>query len=101
MTAIRISDDIIPLGDFKTHASRYLREAQAHGRPLVITQNGRPAGVLLTTAEYDRLTERERLIAAINQGLAESEAGLYVDSDEIGDDIIGFLDRRFGPLTDE
>lgn len=101
MTAIRISDDIIPLGDFKTHASRYLREAQAHGRPLVITQNGRPAGVLLTTAEYDRLTERERLIAAINQGLAESEAGLGVDSEEIGDDIIGFLDRRFGPLTDE
>lgn len=44
------------------------------------------------------LTEKERFIAAIRRGLAEAEAGLGVDDEELGDDLNAALDRRFGPL---
>jgi hypothetical protein len=29
-------------------------------QPVIINQNGKPAGVLVSPTEYDRLTERER-----------------------------------------
>ncbi len=95
MKPISIQDDIIPIGEFKTHASRIMRGLREHSRPVVITQNGRPAGVLVTPEDYDRLTERERFVAAVHQGLAESEAGMAIDDDN---DLNALLDGKFGHL---
>ena len=94
MKAIQVQDDIIPIGEFKTHASRIMRQLRANGRPIVITQNGKPAGVLVPTADFDRLTERERFVAAIHHGLAEADAGLGIDDA----DLTAELDREFGQL---
>ncbi len=80
---LRVSDDILPIGEAKAHLSRILRELAERGRPVVITQNGRPAGVVITPAEYDRLTYRERFVSAVEQGLAEAEAGVGYTSAEV------------------
>lgn len=48
MKSIRISSDIIPPGEFKSGISTCLKKVQATGQPLIITLNGRPAGVLLS-----------------------------------------------------
>ncbi len=93
MKSISIQDDIIPIGEFKTHASRIMRGLREQGRPVVITQHGRPAGVLVTPEDFDRFTERERFVAAVEQGLAESEAGLGLAS---GEDLNDVLNREFG-----
>jgi prevent-host-death family protein len=90
MSSICISEDILPLGEFKTHASRVLRGMRQHGRPLVITQNGRPAAVLLMPEEFDRLTERERFVRSVQAGLRDAEAGRTISDEELGRD----LDRR-------
>jgi prevent-host-death family protein len=79
-------------GEFKTHASRIMRGLREQGRPVVITQHGRPAGVLVTPEDFDRFTERERFVASVEQGLAESQAGLGVVSDG---DMNEVLDREF------
>ena len=42
---------------------------------MVVTQNGRPAGVLLSPKAFDALTERARFFAAIEEGLADGDAG--------------------------
>lgn len=55
MKKLSVSEDIIPVGEFKSGISRYLKSLRETGRPLVITQNGRPAGVLLSPNEYDHL----------------------------------------------
>ena len=94
MKPISIQDDIIGIGEFKTHASRIMRGLREQGRPIVITQHGRPAGVLITPEDFDRLTERERFISAVNEGLADSEAGRLISDDELTAE----LDREFGPL---
>ncbi len=39
---------------------------------MVITQNGRPAGVLLSPREYDRMQERQRFLESIAAGLADA-----------------------------
>ena len=92
-----VSQDILPIGDFKTHAGRVLRRLRADGRPVVITQHGRPAGVLLSPEEYDRLRQHDRFIEAVHEGLADAEAGRTISDEELGAD----LDALFGPLEDQ
>jgi prevent-host-death family protein len=75
MRALRISEDIVPVSDFKAQATDWLRRAADSGQPVVITQNGKAAGVLLSPAEFDRLTEQARFVAAVREGLGDADAG--------------------------
>ncbi len=83
MAYLHVSQDILPLGEFKTQASRVLRRVREQGRPIVITQNGRPAGVLLSPEEFDRLTARERFMTAVTTGLADVEAGRVLEDEDV------------------
>jgi prevent-host-death family protein len=75
MKPVRISEDIVPVSDFKAHAADWLRRVSDTGQPIVITQNGKAAGVLLSPAHFDELTEQARFMKAVDAGLADSEAG--------------------------
>jgi len=78
MRAVRVSEDIVPVSDFKAQAADWLRRVAETGQPIVITQNGKAAGVLVSPAEFDRLTERARVLEAIDAGLADEKAGRVV-----------------------
>ena len=95
MKQLHVSQDIVPIGQFKAHASRMLRELRKDQRPLVITQHGKPAAVVLSPEEFDRLIERERFVFAVREGLADSEAG-RLSSDE---DFTAELDQALGKLA--
>lgn len=75
MKPVRISENFVPVSEFKAQAAEFLRKLGEGGAPLVVTQNGKPAGVLLSPEAYDELTERARFIAAVNEGLADAKAG--------------------------
>ena len=83
MKAMRVSDGIVPLGEFKAQAARWLRRLSDRGRPVVITQNGRPAGVLISPSEFDRLQERQRFLESIAAGVADADAGRVMDTKEL------------------
>ena len=76
MKHLSIAEGVIPLGDFKTHAASYLKNLDG---PMVITQNGRPAGVLLSPADYDQLTERHLFLESLAAGLVDAEEGRLID----------------------
>jgi prevent-host-death family protein len=65
----------VPVSDFKARAADWLRRVSDTGQPVVITQNGKAAGVLMSPAQFDELTEQLRLVGAIDAGLADAEAG--------------------------
>lgn len=75
MRPVRIAEDIVPVSDFKAQAAEWLKRVAESGHPLVITQNGKAAGVLLSPAQFDALSERARFVAAVDEGLADSKAG--------------------------
>ena len=83
MKEVQISDGIVPLGEFKAQAARLLRRIGESGQPMVITQNGRPAGVLLSPREYDRMQERQRFLESIAAGLADAESGRTMTTMEL------------------
>jgi prevent-host-death family protein len=91
---LQISEDILPVGEFKTQVSRILRRLQVTRRPFVITQNGKPAAVLLSPEEFDRLNEHARFIEALDEGLADSVAGRVVEDGELTRE----LDETFGTV---
>ena len=94
MKELQISEDILPIGEFKTQASGVIRRLATSRRPFVITQNGKPAAVLITPEEFDRLTEHARFLEAVDEGLSDSTAGRLVDDTELTQE----LDKTFGPI---
>lgn len=94
MKPIRAAEDIVPLNDFKARASELFRQLRVRQRPLIITQNGKPAAVLITPEEFDRIRETDRFSEAVAAGLADSAADRLIDDEELG----AVLDAEFGPL---
>ena len=83
MKPINIAQNIISLTDFKNKASKMLREIQSSHRPLVITQNGKAAAVLISPADFDILTEQVRFIDAVQRGLADVQNGRVLPDEDL------------------
>ncbi len=95
MKPLQVSSDILAIGDFKARASQVIRQLRDSQRPIVITQNGKPAAVLITPEAYDRFTAHQLFTRAVNQGLDDVAAGRVMDDE----DLTAVLDREFGPLS--
>ena len=65
MKPLKISEDIVPLGEFKAKATSIIKALPGRRNPLVITQNGRPACVVMSPMEFDRMREREAFLDAL------------------------------------
>ena len=83
MKQLNIANDIVPVGEFKTKVSKYLNNMKSTGRRMIITQNGKPAGVLLTPADYDELVYAKSLIESVNRGIADIEAGQVFTTEDL------------------
>ncbi len=81
MKNISVTNDIIPVGQFKSSLAKYLKEIQEKKNSLIITQNGKPAGVLISPSEFDELRQTKLFIDSISRGLADLEKGeIYTTS---------------------
>src|SRR3990172_6839202 len=75
MRAVRVSENFIHVSEFKAQAADWLRKLAETDAPVVVTQKGKPAGVLLSPRAFDELTEQARFVSAATEGLADAEAG--------------------------
>lgn len=83
MKPLNVSKNIVPLSEFKAKASRMIRDAQSSHQPLVITQNGKAAAVLISPEDFDCLTEKARFIDAVQKGLTDVEKGRVVADEDL------------------
>ena len=88
MKHLQVSEDIVPIGQFKAHASKLIRGLRGSKRPLVITQNGKPAAVVVTPEEFDRLVERRRFVEAVGDGLRDADSGRVVSDAELARELV-------------
>ena len=94
MKIISVSNDIVPLSEFKTSISKWLKNVQNTGHPLIITQNGRPAGILLSPSEYDDLIHNKLFIDSVNRGISDVDTGNVYNSKELRDELKKRRDLR-------
>ena len=83
MKPLHVADDIIPLARFKAQASQVFKRLHEEQRPVVITQNGKPAAVLITPEEFDQVQEHQRFMGAIREGLDDVSAGRVLDDEDL------------------
>jgi prevent-host-death family protein len=65
MLAIRFSEDVRPVSEFRANAAAFIEQIQTTHRPILLTQHGRGAAVLIDVAEYERLVERAEVLEDI------------------------------------
>ncbi|MEI6208731.1 MAG: type II toxin-antitoxin system Phd/YefM family antitoxin [Desulfuromonadales bacterium] len=83
MRSISISNDIVPIAEFKTNISKWFKTLQTSRHPLIITQNSKPAGVLLSASDYDELVYRKTFLDSVERGMADVESGRTLTTDEL------------------
>ena len=69
-----IAEDIVGVGEFKTHASAYLRRVKQTRGPVIITQNGRATAVVVSAERYLELENREWVRDQIREGIESLHA---------------------------
>jgi len=83
MKPINIFQNIVSLSVFKNKASKMLHEIQNSHRPLVISQNGKAAAVLISPADFDLLTEQIRFVEAVQSGLTDVQNGRVLPDEDL------------------
>lgn len=82
LKTIQLSTDLITVAEFKDHAGSYLDRVQSSGHPIVITKNGKAAGVIMSPAEYDRIQYKQALLESVARGIADGDAGRVKSTEE-------------------
>jgi antitoxin YefM len=83
MKIMSITNDIVPIGKFKTNLSKWFESVKKSGHPLVITQNGKPAGVLLSPSEYDEMVYKRAFLDSIKKGIDDAKSGKVYNPDTL------------------
>lgn len=75
--------DIMPVTDLRQDAAAALKRVRASKQPLVITQRGRAAAVMLSVEAYERGEHERQLLMLLARGEKEIAAGQGYDLDEV------------------
>ena len=76
MQRLMIDQDIKPLSELRANAAAIVQQVRDTKRPLVLTQHGRGAAVLLDVNEYEKLLEKLELFEDIRVAEQEAAQGL-------------------------
>jgi prevent-host-death family protein len=75
--------DIIPVSDLRQGAARVLKQVKDSREPIVITQRGRAAAVMLSIEAYEQSERDRELLHLLAKGEKEIEAGSGHDLDSV------------------
>jgi prevent-host-death family protein len=73
MSKINLSEDLLPVSDFRTRTAEVVAKLKKTRRPVILTQRGRSTAVLEDVREYEQRTERLELLEAILTGIRAAE----------------------------
>ncbi len=78
MPKVSLSEDLLPISDFRTRTAEVVERMKKTGRPVILTQHGRSTAVLEDVREYEQRAERLELLEAILMGIRTAEKGQVV-----------------------
>ncbi len=81
MARLHLDSDIKPVSEFRANAAQMLEQVRNTGRPLVLTQRGKSAAVLLDVREYERLRDELDILRDIRTAEEQLASGGGVPHD--------------------
>ena len=83
MTRAVFDQDIRPISELREKATAFVQQVRETQRPMVITQHGRSAAVLMDVVQYERLMERLEILEAVRIGEQQIAEGRFIDNDTL------------------
>ncbi|MBN2822272.1 MAG: type II toxin-antitoxin system Phd/YefM family antitoxin [Coriobacteriia bacterium] len=74
-TAVKFSEDVVPLGEMKINPGKVVRRVDETGRPVLLTSHGRGVAVVQALSEFEAAQDEREFMRAVVSGLADIEAG--------------------------
>lgn len=84
----------LPLSDLDEEVSKVVDRLEKDGGHVVFTRNGEPAAVLMSSEQFAHLTERDRFMRGVLDGLADVEVGRVHATAEVK----AALEQDLGPI---
>jgi len=75
--------DIIPVSDLRQGAAKILKQLKDSKEPLIITQRGRAAAVMLSVETFERSEHDKELLRLLAKGEREIEIGEGYDLEAV------------------
>ena len=79
MSRIQLDEDIRPLSEFRANVASFIDKVRETKRPVVITQRGKSAAILLDVSEYEALMQKIELLTDIHIAEKQLADGLGID----------------------
>jgi len=75
----RTLPDVRPVSDLRQNMAEVMESIDSEKRPVILTKHGRGRYILLSIEDYNKLTSLNLLYEAIDEGIADIEAGRVSD----------------------
>ncbi len=83
MERIRLDEDVQPVSEFRQNAARFVQQVRETRRPLVLTQHGKSAAVLMDVEEYERMVDEMEVLRVIGRGMQDIAEGKVIPHEEV------------------
>ncbi len=84
--------DIQPVSEFRANAAKFIEQVRATKEPVILTQHGRGAAVLVDIESYEELIDELTIRRGIEQSIADERAGRV----HAHEDVMKELRARYG-----
>lgn len=78
MSKLKPSRDIQPVTEFRANAAQFIEQVQATGQPVILTQHGRSAAVLLDVGSYEGMLDELALLRDVRKAEQQVASGKTV-----------------------
>ncbi|MBP7549032.1 MAG: type II toxin-antitoxin system Phd/YefM family antitoxin [Gemmatimonadaceae bacterium] len=75
MSKLKPTRDIQPVTEFRANAAQFIEQVRGTGAPMILTQHGRSAAVLLDVESYEALMDELALLRDVRQAEDEVASG--------------------------
>ena len=72
---INLETDVKPVSEFRANAAELIEQVRESGRPLVLTQRGKSAAVVLDVGGYESLLSEIELLRDVRTAVEQLDAG--------------------------
>jgi prevent-host-death family protein len=83
MNRIKLDKDIQPLSEFRSKTAFYFDRVKKTKRPLIITQNGKSAAILLDVSEYEAMVDKIEILEDIKIADEQINNGLGISHENV------------------
>lgn len=93
MSRIQLDEDIRPLSEFRANVSAFIDKVRETKRPLVITQRGKSAAILIDVTEYEALLQKIELLMDIHLAEKQISDGQGIDHPDAKSQILSRFEK--------